>query len=802
MLKNYLITAVRNLLRQKGTTGINIAGLTLGITSSLVLFLLVKHLSSFDSFHKHRDQIYRVVSESDGNNDKSYTSGVPSVFPDAFQGDFPEAEVVTFISYRSNAMITVPQRNGDSKKFMEDEGITFAEPDFFKIFDRKILVGSAEKGLDDPSEAIISQSLAKKYFGREDVVGEIVRYDTIDYKITAVMEDFPANTDFPFNMMLSYISIKQKNQEHGWNSTWSDEQCYFKLKEGESISSVEARIPAFVDKYIGKENYQHKTFIPQPLREMHFDERFGVYTYNTAPKEMLVSLTIVAIFLIITACINFINLSTAEAVKRSKEVGIRKSLGSSRTQLILQFLGETTMVTVSAMLISLGLTQFILIFLNAFLESRLELSFANDTLLWIFIVGVTALVSLLSGIYPSFVISGFRPAQALKNQINNRSSSGYHLRRVLVVLQFVISQFFIIGTIVLINQMNFFKRKELGFRKDAVLLVPIPDPGNLKSNGVSKTRALRNEVIKIKGVEAASLNSTPPSSGSVSNTAFIFEGEDETSRKSVQVKQVDGNYINLYEINLLAGTNIADGDTATGFLVNEELLRVSGISDPQDIIGKKIRMWGKTLPVVGVVSNFHTESLRDRIQPTLLFNRAEGYWDLSVKMNAADMQTAISEIKVLWEQAYPDHIFDYEFMDDHIREFYEGEEKMSILLTIFSGMAICIGCLGLLGLATFLANQKTKEIGVRKAMGATVESIVFMFTKEYVKLIVIGFAIAAPLAWLAMNEWLNDFEYRIDIGPAIFIAGFAITLLIALITVGYKSLRAALVNPVESLRWE
>ncbi len=803
MFRNYLKTALRNLLRERGSSLINIAGLTLGITCSLILFLLVKHLATFDNYHAKRDRIYRIVTESDGNNGKFYTPGVPPALPEAFRQDFPEAEEVTFTSYRSGVMIRVPQQEAAPKKFNEEKGVVFAQSNFFRIFDRAIVAGNAAKVLDEPNEAVISRSLAKKYFGSEQVIGELVKFDTIEYKISAVMEDHPANTDFPFDLMLSFVTIQKQREAVGWHGIWSDEQCYFLLKENESPEKIEARIPAFVDKYLGKENYRHQTFALQPLRELHFDDRYSNYNYNTAPREMLIALGVIAAFLVITACINFINLATAEAIKRSKEVGIRKSLGSSRRQLVVQFLGETTIVTVFAMILSLGITQMALSFINPFLDLQLELNFAHDALLWIFIFGIVITVSLLSGLYPSLVISAFKPVLALKNQIGNKSSSGYNLRRGLVVLQFVISQFFIMGTIILLKQMHYFQTQDLGFRKDAVLIIPVPERESAEpGHGTSKMRALRESIAQIAGVEDASLSSTPPSSGSVNATGFRFEGEEESKSRDTQVKQIDGNYISLYNIPLLAGANLQDTDTARGFLVNEELVRVSGLENSQQIIGKRIVMWGRNLPVVGVVRDFHTVSLRDRIEPTVMMNNIEGYRTLSLKLNQGRLKQVVSAVKTQWENAYPEHIFDYQFLDDQIREFYEGEQKMSVMLTVFTSMAIFIGCLGLFGLATFMANQKTKEIGVRKALGASVESIIFLFSREYVKLIFIGFLVASPAVWFLMNKWLEGFAYKITIGPLVFALGLMSTLFVAILTVGYRSFKAAIVNPIKSLRYE
>lgn len=800
MLKNYFITALRNMMREKGVAMINIAGLTLGITCSLILFLMVKHILSFDTFHSKKDRIYRVVSESEGNRGKRQSAGVPTVLPDAFRAEFPEAEEVVFTTYRSETMVTIPQPSPlEPKKYLEESGIVFTEPSFFKIFDRPMLLGKSEEGLDEPNEAIISKRWAQKYFGKIDARNEIIKFDTIEYKVAAVMDDFPSNTDFPFDLMLSYITIKAENEKSGWNSVWSDEQCYFLLREGNDISSISTRLPAFGKKFLS-DNVNKTEYLLQSLSELHFDDRFGTYSYDTVSKGLLISLQAIALILIFTACINFINLSTAEAIKRSKEVGIRKALGSSRSQLIRQFLGETTLITIIAILLSLAVTQSALTFLNPFLELKLKLDFTGDTSLWIYLLSMAILVSLLAGLYPALVVSGFNPVAALKNLISNKNSSGYNLRRALVVTQFVISQFFIIGTIVVINQMNYSKNKDLGFKKDAILILPIPVPESPGArNYVSKMKTLRDELRNVPGVQSASLSSAPPSSGNVSNTIFSIDGIDETF--VTQIKQVDGNYIDLYGLQVVAGKGVEDFDTARGFVVNEKFVRTIGSTEDK-LLGKVIDIWGKKLPIVGVVKDFHTVSLRAPIEATVLMNQLRGYETLSVNVDVNRIQGVINTIKPRWEATYPEHIFDYRFLDQQIEEFYEGEKRMSVMLSAFSSIAIFIGCLGLYGLATFMANQKTKEVGVRKVLGASVESIIFLFSREYVKLILLGFLFSAPIAWFMMNKFLEEFSYKEEIGPSVFLTGLGITVFIALITVGYKSIQAAMANPAQSLKSE
>ncbi len=797
MIKNYLKTILRSLLREKGNTLINIAGLSLGITGSLVLFLIIKEGNSFDKYHAKTDRIYRIISKSNGNEGTNFTQAVPALLPEALKHDFNETEEVVFMSYRRGSLITIPQANGEVKKYEEPKGIVFTEPSFFKIFDRKIIAGTAEKGLDEPNEAIISKAFALKYFQTENVLGRTVVHDNIEYKITAVMEDYPSNTDLPFELMLSYRTIRKSYDERGWHNLSDTDNCYFLLKENSTIAQVEQKIPQFVTKYFGDgdKNPTAKTFVIQPLSSIHSDMRAG--NYNTRmPKEAFYVFSIIAIFLIVTACINFINLTTAEAIKKTKEVGIRKILGGTRSQLILQFLGEAFIVTCIAASISLGVAQVFLVFINTLLESSLALNLLDDTILWLFLIILIAVITFFSGLYPAFVVSGFKPVSALKTQLNNKSSSGYMLRRSLIVLQFFISQFFIIGTLVLSKQLNFLQQQDVGFKKEAIIVVPIP--ASEKTSGSNKMRTLKNELLRLPRVEKASLNYAPPSFRAVKSSSLSVNGE----LMDVQVKEVDGDYIDLYSIEVIAGAKLGDVDTVNAVVVNEKFVQQAGFKSNTEIVGKEFDFWGTNLPIKGVVKNFNTTSLERAIEPVVLLNNSKEYHSLSIKINPVDMQGTLDEVKSRWEEAYPEYIFSYEFLDEQIRNLYKGERRISTLLTIFSTIAISIGCLGLFGLVSFMANQKVKEIGVRKVMGASVESIVILFSKEFVRLILIGFLLAAPIAGILMHKLLQEFAYKITIGPSIFLTGIGLTLLIAFITVGYRSVKAALANPAESLRTE
>lgn len=801
MLRNFLTTAFRNLLRRKSSTFINLSGLTLGISCSLVLFLMISHMVSYDKFHTKRDRIYRIVSQGiDENGNSDFESGVPATLPDAFKNDFPEAEAVVFTSFRYGGLILIPQSDGAPKKFLETGEIVFTDPSFFKIFDRKVLAGDVIKGIDEPYEAVIAKQWATRYFGQADAIGKILQYDDQEYKITAIVEDAPDNTDFPFQLMLSYSTIKKAYESNGWGSVWSDDNCYFLLKEGENTQTMESKLPGFAHKYTG-EDADKMNYSFQPLSELHVDDRFQTYSFSAVSKNMLTFLGVIALMLVIMACINFINLTTAEAINRSREVGIRKSLGGSRSQLIRQFLGETTMITLAAVLMSIPIVQVLLSFINPFLGYNLSLQFGN-TVLWIYVLSLTAFVSLLSGLYPAFIVSGFSPILALKNQATNRQSSGYTLRSTLVVVQFAFSQLFIIGTIVVTRQMQYAKQKDLGFSKEAIVSVPIPayeEESKLGKN-MGRMKTLRNEILHITGVENATLNNYPPSSGNALISDIKLANSDR--EYDVQVKQIDENYLDVFKLLMLEGKNVADLDTISGFIINESLLHTAGYKKPEEVIGTTARLWGKSFPVVGVVKDFHTMSLHEPIGSTVLFNQAKGFRNLSMKIDLANAQTIIDQVKIKWETAYPNDVFEYKFLQEDIERFYRSEQKKSILLTLFSSVAIFIGCLGLLGLVAFMTHQKTKEVGVRKVLGATVASIVLMFSKEFTKLIIMGFVIAAPFAWILTNKFLSEFTYKVILSWEMFLAGFTITLIIAMATIAYKSFRAAIVNPVKSLRYE
>jgi putative ABC transport system permease protein len=800
MIVNYILTCYRNIVRKKSIFFVNLIGLSLGITSAMLLFMIVDYLQNFDADQTNKTRIYRAVTSSQGSGGRiAYNSGVATVFPDALRNDFPEVEAAVFTSYQTEGLIVVPRADGSTDKFLELVGVVYTEPSFFDVFHRPVLRGDARKALDEPNEAVISERWATRYFGTDDPIGKTIEYQEAQFIIKAVVSDVGLNSNIPFHLFLSYATIKAKSEERGWGSVSSNEQCYFLLKEGTSIDHIKEVIKGYADKHMGDQNYNKTIYEVQRFDEMHFDKHYDVYSERSVEHNTLLVFMAIGLVLIITACINFINLSTADAIRRSKEIGIRKTLGSSRFQLVVQLLGESTLITIIAMLLSIGAVYYVLGYVNDFLTMELSLQWDNPFLIN-FVLIVTVFVSLFSGLYPAIVVSGYQPVAALKNQFQTKQSSNYMLRKLLVVCQFTITQIFIIGTIVLVLQNRFMANKDLGYNKEAVMVVPIPLEKNAEERTI-KLKAMETRLLAVDGIEQLSYSRTPPSSDNISFSAVTI-ADQSSDPKMVQLKQVDHRFVDLYGIELLAGRNLEQRDTIDGVLVSEQFASISGYETPAEMVGVMLKFWGITTPVVGVFKNIHTVRLKNEMYPLMMFSGYQHYMTMSLKVDIHKLDAVKAQVKNEWEQAFPNYLFEINFLDESIKRFYEGERKMTTMLMLFSGIAIFIGCIGLFGLVTYLTNQKVKEVGIRKVLGASVSSLVWIFSWEFVKLVLIGFVIAVPVAWFAMNTFLETFAYRISIEWYIMFMAFALTVTVALLTVMIKSYRAASVNPVNSLRSE
>jgi len=619
--------------------------------------------------------------------------------------------------------------------------------------------------------------------------------------VGAVTEDQPENTDFPFKIMVSYITWKQHPKEYYYENEWgaiSSNHQVFMLIPNTSINNIDNQLISFTKKHY-ETGTKRKLIFAQPLALLHFDTRFG----NTIGDHImsmatLRTLSFIAILIIVMASINFINLSTAQSVGRSKEVGIRKVLGSTRKQLIIQIIGETTLIVVGSVLFALAGAKLALPYLKhiASVPENMGL-FTMDNI--IFSVIVMFSVILLSGIYPALVVSGFKPVLALKNKITAASIGGIPLRRALVVAQFAISQLLIIGTIVAVSQMDFVNKADLGFNKNAVLVIP----GYTDSLSLRKMDSFKQRLLQNAQVESVSFSSDAPSSENNSATNFYFNHSIKDPGFSTFLKFGDADYFKTYELHFAAGRVYDVGDTARQVVVNETFIHKLGIQNAQDAIGKTVRLGtGPTLPISGVVKDFKTNSLRETVKPIVISAQKAYESQVAIKIKTANLTKTVAQLQKMWETTYPEYAYNGYFLDQNIADFYKQENQMALVYKIFAGIAIFISCLGLYGLVSFMAVQRIKEVGIRKVLGASVSSIIYLFSKEFMVLITISFVIAMPTAWYLMTGWLQNFAYRISLSVWVFVLAMISSVVIAWVTVGYKALKAALVNPVKSLRNE
>lgn len=800
MLKLYFLTAFRSLLRNKSYSLLNIAGLALGITCCLVIFLIIRYELSFDTFHAKADRIYRITTATFGG-ETDYHAASPYPMGEAVQAEFPEVELSTTINFVDEGII-----KADGELFKET-GLTYIFPSFFEMFDYEWIAGDPQTALDDPYTVVLTESVARRYFGGEGAavaeaaLGQVIRLDDrLNFRVTGILQDFPDNTDFPFKVLMSHATVKAAGEAD--MATWINLSYsitnYVLLQEGADAGEPAARFPDLLRKYMPAEEAMRRSHLLQPLREVHFDERFGNYSRRTPTKATILSLSLVGVFVLLTACINFINLTTAQSVKRSKEVGVRKVLGADRPKLVRQFMAEAVLLTVLAVGVALVLTELFFPFILRILNLHIEFSLFSEPVVPLFLVVITLLVSMLAGFYPALVLSGLQPILALKKKITSHSSSGgLSLRRGLIVFQFVVSQVLIICTLVVARQLDYFRTQPLGFAKEAIVTVSVPQAE------ASQLKTFRDQLVALPGVERVSFGRFSPSSQSNWFGGYNFPGSGSATDMPIMMRPADPEYIRTYGLTLLAGRDLRDTDSlGNAVIANQTLLRHMGIREPEEAVGKTITLFDDETTIVGVVKDFHGQSLREGISPAILFHYPNNAGTVALKLATQNVAGTLAQLEQIFGKQFPESIFEYRFLDETIASFYIEEEKLAQLFIVFSGIAIFICCLGLYGLISFMAVQRTKEIGVRKVLGASVFSIVLLFTKEIFALIGLAFAIAAPLAWYLMKNWLQDFEYRIDLKPELFAAAVGFTLIIAALTVAYRSVKAAMANPVISLKSE
>ncbi|NII27669.1 FtsX-like permease family protein [Pseudoflavitalea sp. X16] len=813
MTSPFLKTAVRSLRKNKSFTLINVAGLGVGIAASLLIFLVIHHELSYDGYQTYKDRIYRVVvdkkNRSNGAVEETHR-GVPTPLPFALRRDFPGFEKVAAMVSLGGAQIYVPGKGlEDEKRFKENDGLFFTEPGIFDLFDFDWLAGNAT-GLTAPNTGVITESMARNYFGSaEAAIGKTIEFWSFRNKvlIKGVFKDLPVNTDVPIRMGVSFASLNNMvppdffTSPENWK--WVDEnlQCFVLLQEGGSITSATAQLPGFVKKYypIDQNTRLSMELKFQPLKNIHLNNDYGTFAGDALSVKELWSLGLIGAFLLLVACINFINLATAQSVNRAREIGVRKVLGSNRSQLIRQFLQETGLITLLALVLGILLAIVTLPLLVNLLNKQLSVHMLYHPTVLLFMAAVILVVTFLAGFYPALIVSGFKPVTIFKNKLTAKSIGGISLRRGLVVFQFVIAQLLVIGTIVVVKQMQFFRNRSMGFAKEGIALIDLPSDSSLKV----KYPLLKQRMQAIAGVQDASLCWNAPATLWSAENDLYFNHDPAKLPYKITMQFGDTSYFSTFDLKLAAGRIPFHNDTAREFLVNETAVRQLGFASADAVIGKTISFDGANwFPIVGVLRDFNTRSLHVKVPPMAISNAYDLYTTLAVRMGREQMSHTLTQMQKVFREVYPTYMYDLSFFDENIERFYRTEAATAQLFKLFAILAIFISCLGLYGLVAFMAVQKTKEVGIRKVLGASVQSIVYLFSKEFTVLIVVAFLIAAPTGYYFMHAWLQDFYYHVSIGWGVFILAIVFSIVIAWITVGYKAIKAALANPVKSLKTE
>ncbi|HNP22254.1 MAG TPA: ABC transporter permease [Panacibacter sp.] len=816
MFKNYITISLRTLWKNKLFTAINILGLAIGISASLVIYLLVNYHFTFDQFEKDGDRIYRVVSDFSFSGEVYYNSGVRAPLSNAMKNEITGLEAnVPFRTWDGDIKVSVPVAGKEPVVFKKQQDAIFADKRYFGLINYQWLAGSADASLLQPYQTVLTETTAGLYFpglSAADVIGkEIVFNDTVRATITGVVKDITYHTDFTFKIFVSRATLEnttlKPNDWEAWDNTNGASQLLVKLSPGSSVAKLESDINKLVDKYNKKEPGDNsKSAIKlQPLSDLHFNGNYGGYSNPIASKPTLYSLLVVAAILLLLGCINFINLTTAHAAQRAKEIGIRKTMGSSRKQLVVQFLTETFLLTFAATVLSVLIAPLILQLFSGFLPEGLHVSEIAQPAILLFLAALVVVVTLVSGFYPAMILSGYKPVLVLKNQAyaNTGKTRNAWLRKSLTISQFVIAQAFIMGVMLVSKQITYSLNKDMGFKKDAIVYLQT----NYYDTSRSNKYALIDKLRTMPEIAMVSLSTSPPSSNNTWSSTMKYKDGKKEIETDVQQKYADSNYIHLYQIKLLAGRNISTSDTVTSFMINETYAHILGFQQPEQAIGKYLEWSDKLYAITGVVADFNQHSLHEPVKPMALGSWQSTERTINIALQPQNdagttWKNGIAKMEQAWKQVYPNDDFEYQFYDESIAKYYEAEQQTSSLLMWATGLAVFISCLGLLGLVIYTTTQRTKEIGVRKVLGASIAQIVAMISKDFVLLVLVAFVVAAPLAWIGMNKWLENFAYRTEISWWIFLSGGLVMVVIALITLSFQTVRAAMMNPVKSLRTE
>ncbi len=806
MFRGYFTIAWRNLIKKKGYSVINILGLALGIACCMLIMMYVNYERSFDNYHTKGDRIYRVThgwqEDSLANlksNESHWVWGNAPV-GQALKDDFPEIDKVVQFSGRSDLLLT----HGEITH--QEEGVFFADSTVFDVFSWKLLKGNPKTALAAPFSIVLTESTARKYFGNEDPLGKSLkgsessgRSDEGDYLITGVMEDIPENSHFRFNALLSMSTFRKSIPEVFTAWGYVDFYTYFLVNDKFDRGNFEAKIPAFMKRHI--KDPENKSIISiEPLKEMYLGTVAQRQPGETGSIANLYIFSIIGFFVLAIAIINFMNLSTARSLERSKEVGIRKSVGAIRNSLVTQFIGESCIIVGFSMVVALIMVVLVLPGMNNITGRTLALTPFITLQVGAWLILATLVIGIVAGSYPAFVLSSFKPVTVLKGA-SKSSKMGVTLRQGLVIFQFSLSIALIAGTMVVYFQMNHLLNKDLGFDKERMLILDY----NYDEDVNDKRELLKTELERNPAVLSVAFSRSVPGSYFPNAYTEIITPEGSMKGTAQPVFQVGVDFVNHYGLTLIAGRSYSrehPSDTIGGLVINEAAAKQYGYANPADIVGKKYKQWGREGEVIGVVKDFNFISLHRNIEPLTLPYEPYACRYVSLKIQSDNLTGVIEDIRNSWAQLVPHRPFLYSFLDDDFNKQYQKDVKFRTLFSTFSSLAIFIACLGLLGLATYTTEVRTKEIGIRKVLGASVSSIVTMIWKDFIVLIVLAMLIATPVAWYSMNRWLEGFAYRIEMQFWFFILAGLSAITIAVITISIHTIQAATTNPVRSLRSE
>ncbi|GAA0881093.1 ABC transporter permease [Algoriphagus jejuensis] len=804
MLKNYFKIAWRGLTRSKWVGVINIVGLTIGITAALLLFVVVAYELSYDSFQPNYDSVYRIYTQDKIEDGLETNPGVANPFPDALMAEKLSFDKVVPVMVMGEVQVNIRKaEDSQTPEKYKAESLFFSTSEYGDLFEVDFLAGDANV-LDQPDQVVLTRTEGDKYFGSwENSVGKTIELTNgVSLLVGAVVEDIPGNSNFDFDLMASYESIRSHPDEFDfdlkeWGSTGSNFQVYVLTNPDTDMASAQSQLDGFSKKHFEGRGNTVKSHGMQPLADIHFSSDLEPLSGRLVRKSTIQTLILVGIFILIMASINFVNLTTSLAVGKSKEIGVRKVMGSSRSQIAFQSLGETFLSVMISAGMALVLANLLLPSLDKIADVPADISFFQPVIMG-FMVALILVLTLLSGFYPAMVISRFRPIQALKNKFQGAEIGGVPIRRGLVVLQFAIAQILMIGTLIAVRQMNLVQETDLGFNKEAIYYMEVP----ADSRETNHMETFKQELLRIPGVMAASKASDVPSSDNNSASNFYFDQKSEDLPFPAFLKLADEDYFALYEMEFVAGRGYPASDTIRNVVINETMAKKL-LTTPEEAVGKLIRLGGRSwVPISGVVKDFTVNSLREEMKQLLITTIKPYYGQVAVRLDKTADKATLTAIQGKFEQHYPEQIFTAQFLDESIAEFYESEQKLALVYKIFAGLAILISCIGLYGLVSFMIGQKVKEIGIRKVLGASVSQITFMLSREFLIMVLLAFGIAIPLAYFMMKEWLETFAYQTQISVGLFAMVMLASLLLTILTVGSKAVRAAIANPVDSLKDE